>query len=184
MVEDIIADWNVAKSDTCGVILRYFNPVGAHESAQIGEDPQGYPNNLMPFVQQVAIGKRKQLQVHGDDYPTTDGTGVRDYIHIEDLAQAHLDAVNFAAKSKGTHRFNIGTGRGYSVMEVVKSFEKVNDIKVAYEIGPRRPGDIAEMAANPKLAKSELGWEAKYDIDDMCKSAWEFQKENPDGYSK
>ena len=184
MVENIIADWNIAKPETTGVILRYFNPVGAHESSEIGEDPQGYPNNLMPFVQQVAIGKRPFLHVHGNDYKTVDGTGVRDYIHIEDLAHAHLDAVNFAQTAKGTHRFNIGTGRGYSVLEVVNAFKNASGKEVPFQIGPRRAGDIAEMAADPSKAEKQLGWKAKRGIDDMCKTAWAFQSKNPDGYLK
>ncbi len=184
MVEHIISDWNIANPDTTGVILRYFNPVGAHESHEIGEDPQGYPNNLMPFVQQVAIGKRPFLHIHGNDYDTGDGTGVRDYIHIDDLAQAHLDAVNFASKSTGTHHFNIGTGRGYSVLEVVTAFEAASGKSIPNKIGPRRAGNIAEMAADPQKAKTILGWSARYDMDAMCKSAWGFQSQNPNGYEK
>ncbi len=163
-------------------ILRYFNPIGAHESGLIGEDPKGIPNNLLPYVSQTAIGKLEKLHVFGDDYPTHDGTGVRDYIHVVDLAQAHLAALDRAMAVTGTEYYNVGTGVGYSVLDIVKAFEKASGKKVPYVIDGRRPGDIAECYADPSLAKEVLGWEAKYGIERMCKDADRWQSMNPDGY--
>ena len=164
-------------------ILRYFNPIGAHESGLIGEDPKGIPNNLLPYISQTAIGKRDKLHVFGDDYPTHDGTGVRDYIHVVDLAKAHLAALDRAMAVTGTEYYNVGTGVGYSVLDIVKAFEKASGKKVPYVIDPRRPGDIAECYADPTLAKTMLGWEAKYDIERMCRDADRWQSMNPDGYA-
>ena len=164
-------------------ILRYFNPIGAHESGLIGEDPKGIPNNLLPYISQTAIGKRDKLHVFGDDYPTHDGTGVRDYIHVVDLAQAHLAALDRATAVTGTEYYNIGTGVGYSVFDIVKAFEKASGKKVPYIIDPRRPGDIAECYADPTRAKEILGWQAKYGIERMCKDADRWQTMNPNGYS-
>lgn len=164
-------------------ILRYFNPIGAHESGLIGEDPKGIPNNLLPYISQTAIGKRDKLHVFGDDYPTHDGTGVRDYIHVVDLAQAHLAALDRATAVTGTEYYNIGTGVGYSVFDIVKAFEKASGKKVPYVIDPRRPGDIAECYADPTRAKEILGWQAKYGIERMCKDADRWQTMNPNGYS-
>ena len=183
MVEDVLRDgkkaqplWNVA-------ILRYFNPVGAHVSGLMGEDPTGIPNNLMPFIAQVAVGKREKLSVFGDDYPTTDGTGVRDYIHVEDLASAHLAALDKLWREKNTFiTANVGTGRPYSVLEMVFAFEKASGKPVPYEITSRRLGDIAECYADPALAKELLGWQAQYDIERMCEDTWRWQKNNPSGY--
>lgn len=164
-------------------ILRYFNPIGAHESGLIGEDPKGIPNNLLPYISQTAIGKRDKLHIFGDDYPTHDGTGVRDYIHVVDLAQAHLAALDRATTVTGTEYYNIGTGVGYSVLDIVKAFEKASGKKVPYVIDPRRPGDIAECYADPTRAKEILGWQAKYGIERMCKDADRWQTMNPNGYS-
>ena len=164
-------------------ILRYFNPIGAHESGLIGEDPKGVPNNLLPYISQTAIGKRDKLHVFGDDYPTHDGTGVRDYIHVVDLAQAHLAALDRAMSVTGTEYYNIGTGVGYSVLDIVKAFEAASGKKVPYVIDPRRPGDIAECYADPTLARENLGWSAKFGIERMCKDADRWQTMNPDGYA-
>ena len=164
-------------------ILRYFNPIGAHESGLIGEDPKGIPNNLLPYVSQTAIGKLEKLHVFGNDYPTHDGTGVRDYIHVVDLAQAHLAALDRALAVTGTEYYNVGTGVGYSVLDIVKAFEKASGKKVPYVIDARRPGDIAECYADPTLAKEVLGWQAKYGIERMCKDADRWQSMNPDGYT-
>ena len=181
MVEDILRD--LYKSDpSCKIaLLRYFNPVGAHESGLIGEDPSGIPNNLMPFVAQVAVGKRPKLQVFGNDYPTPDGTGIRDYIHVDDLAAGHLAALN-ALQQPGLVTVNLGTGRGYSVLEMIKAFETASNNKVAYDIVARRPGDIAACYADPALAKELLGWEAKLGLERMCKDAWRWQSLNLHGY--
>ncbi|NOR46309.1 MAG: UDP-glucose 4-epimerase GalE [Candidatus Delongbacteria bacterium] len=167
-------DWNI-------VILRYFNPVGAHGSGKIGEDPE-YPANLLPFVSQVAAGIREKVVVFGDDWDTIDGTGVRDYIHIVDLAKAHVKAIDKLSNAKGTFIYNIGTGRGYSVLEMIKAFGKACGHEVPYEVGPRRDGDIAEVLADPSKANNELGWKAEYGLEDMVNSAWKWQKENPKGY--
>ena len=184
MIEQILTDAASANPELSVVLLRYFNPIGAHESGLIGEAPNGIPNNLMPYIAQVAVGKREKLSVFGNDYPTHDGTGVRDYIHVVDLAQGHVAAIDFAAKNKGTEIVNLGTGIGYSVLDLVKSFEKVNGIKIPYVIAERRAGDVAEMYADPKKAKELLGWQAKKNIDDMCRDTWNWQKNNPNGYDE
>ena len=181
MVEDILADVHKADPSWAIARLRYFNPVGAHESGLIGEDPSGIPNNLMPFVSQVAVGKRQKLAVFGNDYPTPDGTGVRDYIHVDDLAAGHLAALN-ALQNPGLVTVNLGTGRGYSVLEMIKAFEAASGKKVAFDIVARRPGDIAACYADPSLAKELLGWEAQHDIDRMCADTWRWQSMNPLGF--
>lgn len=182
-VEEILKDWVNANPKNTAILLRYFNPVGAHASGRIGEDPNGIPNNLMPFVSQVAVGRRAKLQVFGDDYDTKDGTGLRDYIHVSDLARAHVAAVNYAATHEGVEAINIGTGHGATVLDVIKSFEKASKCTIPYEIVPRRAGDIASSLADPSKAKKLLGWQAKYTLDDMCESAWKWQSENPNGYA-
>ena len=182
MIEQILTDTAKANPELSVVLLRYFNPIGAHESGLIGEAPNGIPNNLMPYISQVAIGKRDHLSVYGNDYPTHDGTGVRDYIHVVDLARGHVAAIDFAAKHKGTEIINLGTGVGYSVLDIVKSFERVNGITIPYVITARRPGDIAECYANPDKAFRLLGWKAEKNIDDMCRDTWNWQKKNPNGY--
>ena len=166
------------------VLLRYFNPVGAHKSGMIGEDPQGIPNNLTPYITQVCIGRRDKVHVFGNDYPTKDGTGVRDYIHVVDLAAGHVAAVKYAAANKGTVAINLGTGVGYSVLDVIHAFEKAVGHEIPYQIDPRRPGDIAVCYADPTKAKELLHWEATRTIDDMCADAWRWQQQNPYGYSK
>jgi UDP-glucose 4-epimerase len=166
------------------VLLRYFNPVGAHISGTIGEDPNGIPNNLMPFITQTAVGKRSCLSVFGDDYDTPDGTGVRDYIHVVDLADGHLKALEKIADLQDVLTVNLGTGNGYSVLDMVKAFEKASGKEVPYCIAPRRSGDIAECYADPSYAKEILGWEAKRGIDEMCEDSWRWQSMNPDGYGK
>ncbi len=181
MVEDILRDLYKSDSSWRIALLRYFNPVGAHESGLIGEDPSGIPNNLMPFVAQVAIGKRDKLQVFGNDYPTSDGTGVRDYIHVDDLAAGHLSALNVLQKP-GLHTVNLGTGRGYSVLEMIKAFEAASEKSVPFEIVARRPGDIAACYADPAKARELLGWVAQHDIDRMCADAWRWQSLNPSGF--
>ena len=181
MVEAILGDLHKADPTWAIARLRYFNPVGAHDSGLIGEDPSGIPNNLMPFVAQVAIGKRAKLAVFGNDYPTADGTGVRDYIHVDDLASGHLVALN-ALQKPGLVTVNLGTGRGYSVLEMVKAFEAASNKPVPYDIVARRPGDIAACYADPSLAKQLLDWEAKHDIDRMCADTWRWQSKNPQGY--
>lgn len=184
MIEQILTDATVADKDLSVVLLRYFNPIGAHKSGRIGEDPTGIPNNLLPYITQVAVGKLPQLGVFGNDYPTHDGTGVRDYIHVVDLAKGHVKAIEYASKNKGTEIFNLGTGTGYSVLDIVKAFEKANDITIPYAIKPRRDGDIAECYADPVKAKEKLGWQAEKTIEDMCKDSWRWQSENPDGYGE
>jgi UDP-glucose 4-epimerase len=181
-IEEILRDLYVADKNWKVVLLRYFNPVGAHKSGRIGEDPNGIPNNLMPFISQVAVGKRKELSVFGDDYDTHDGTGVRDYIHVVDLAQGHVKALQKIDALDAVLTVNLGTGKGYSVLDMVKAFEKASGKKVAYTIAPRRPGDIAKCYADPSYAKEMLGWEAKRGIDEMCEDTWRWQSNNPDGY--
>ncbi|MBO6524437.1 MAG: UDP-glucose 4-epimerase GalE [Balneolaceae bacterium] len=182
-IEYILKDLWIADNSWNITLLRYFNPVGAHKSGLIGEDPNGIPNNLMPYVSQVAVGKLEQLSVFGDDYPTPDGTGVRDYIHVVDLAIGHLKALeNLKDAMGGVNVYNLGTGKGSSVLEMIKAFEDASGKKVAYKIGPRRPGDIAECYADPKLAKKELGWEAERGIKEMCEDGWKWQSNNPNGY--
>ena len=182
MIERILKDVTVAYPEMSVAVLRYFNPIGAHESGLIGEDPKGIPNNLLPYVSKVAFGKLECLKVFGDDYPTHDGTGVRDYIHVVDLAKAHLKALIRTTVSKGIDYFNVGTGNGYSVLDVVKAFEKASGNSVKYEIAPRRAGDIAECYADPTKAYELLGWRAEYGIERMCIDAARWQKNNPDGY--
>ncbi len=182
MLEEVLHDVQKADPEWNVVLLRYFNPIGAHKSGKIGENPNGIPNNLMPYITQVAVGKRKELGVFGNDYDTPDGTGVRDYIHVVDLAAAHVCALKAIERKCGLGVYNIGTGHGYSVLDVVKAFVKVNGVDVPYCIKPRRPGDIATCYCNPAKAKAELGWEAKYGIEDMCRDSWNWQKNNPDGY--
>ena len=184
MNEQILMDFAKADENLSVVLLRYFNPVGAHKSGLIGEDPTGIPNNLMPFISQVAVGKREQLNVFGNDYNTPDGTGVRDYIHVVDLAKAHVKAIDYAMEHKGSEVFNIGTGVGYSVLDMVKAFEKVNDIKIPYVIAPRRPGDVDECYADSSKAAKMLGWKAEKTLEDMCADTWNWQKNNPNGYAE
>ena len=183
MVEEIMQD--LAKSDDSWriALLRYFNPVGAHPSGMIGEDPNGIPNNLMPFVSQVAIGKREQLSVFGNDYPTKDGTGVRDYIHVVDLAIGHVRAIEKLRTTTGAHAWNLGVGTGYSVLEMVAAFEKASERSVPYQVVPRRAGDIAACYANPDKAFKELNWKAEKGLDDMVVDGWRWQSQNPDGYN-
>jgi UDP-glucose 4-epimerase len=182
MVEEILRDLYLSDPEWKIVLLRYFNPVGAHKSGMIGEDPNGIPNNLMPFIAQTAVGKREKLRIFGDDYNTPDGTGVRDYIHVVDLAQGHLNALEKINVLEGVLTVNLGTGRGYSVLEMVHAFEKASGRSVPYEIAPRRSGDIAQCYADPSYAKEVLGWEARYDVDEMCEDAWRWQYQNPNGY--
>ncbi len=178
MIEQILRDVCVADKEFCAILLRYFNPIGAHKSGLLGENPNGIPNNLMPYINQVALGKLDHLNVFGNDYPTVDGTGVRDYIHVVDLAKGHVKALAKARKITGAEAYNLGTGRGYSVLEIVKAFEDSNNIKVKYEITARRPGDIAECYADPTKAKEELGWTANKTLDEMCKDSWNFTKKS------
>ena len=182
MIEVILDGAAFADKDLSVVLLRYFNPVGAHESGLIGEDPQGVPNNLMPYISQVAIGKREYLSVFGSDYETKDGTGVRDYIHVVDLANGHACALNYAAEHKGIEVFNLGTSVGYSVLDMVKAFEDANGVKVPYKLVDRRPGDIAECYADATKSRELLGWTAKKTLVDMCRDSWNWQSKNPNGY--
>lgn len=183
--EQILTDATVADKDLSVVLLRYFNPIGAHESGLIGESPNGIPNNLMPYITQVAVGKREQLGVFGDDYDTHDGTGVRDYIHVVDLANGHLKALEYLNKgNKGTEIFNLGTGTGYSVLDIVKTFSSVNNIEIPYKIMDRRPGDVATVTADPTKANGKLGWSAKFGLEQMCRDSWNWQKNNPNGYDE
>lgn len=182
MMEQILEDAAKADDELSVVLLRYFNPIGAHESGRIGEDPQGIPNNLMPYISQVAVGRREKLTIFGNDYPTPDGTCRRDYIHVMDLAEGHVKAVEYAASNKGLEVFNLGTGTPYSVIEIVEAFESVNNIKITHEFGPRRAGDLPEFWANADKASQVLGWSTKRNLDDMCRDTWNWQKNNPDGY--
>ena len=182
MVEHVLTDLSASDREWNIVLLRYFNPVGAHLSGLIGEDPAGIPNNLMPFITQVATGKRDKLSIFGDDYDTPDGTGVRDYIHVEDLADGHLKALNKLAANAGLCTFNLGTGQGYSVLEMVKAFEAESGQAVPYAIVPRRSGDVAACYADPTLARQELGWQAQKGLEDMCRDSWRWQSQNPNGY--
>ena len=163
-------------------MLRYFNPVGAHASGLIGEDPGGIPNNLMPYISQVAVGTLPHLNVFGDDYPTADGTGVRDYIHVVDLARGHIDALRAFSEKETVSTYNLGTGQGYSVLEMVRTFEMVSGRPIPYQIAPRRPGDVAVCYADPSLAEQELGWRARHGLEDMCRDSWRWQQNNPNGY--
>ena len=176
MLEEVLSDVQKADPEWNVVLLRYFNPIGAHKSGLIGENPNGIPNNLMPYITQTAIGIREELGVFGNDYDTHDGTGVRDYIHVCDLATGHVAALQAIERKCGLAVYNLGTGHGYSVLDVVNAFEKANGLKVPYSIKPRRPGDVATCYCNPEKAKRELGWEAKYGIEDMCRDSWNFQK--------
>ncbi|YCA44051.1 UDP-glucose 4-epimerase GalE [Bacillus sp. JZ8] len=182
MLEQVLGDIANADPEWSVVLLRYFNPFGAHESGQIGEDPKGIPNNLMPYVTQVAIGRLEKLSIFGNDYPTKDGTGVRDYIHVVDLADAHVKALHKTNEDKGVHAYNVGTGTGYSVLEMVKAFEKVSGKEVPYQFSPRRPGDIATCFADPTKAYKELNWKATRGLEDMCRDSWKWQSQNKDGY--
>ena len=182
MIELILNDIYASDNDWSITILRYFNPIGAHESGMIGENPNGIPNNLMPYVTQVAIGKLPQLSVFGDDYDTPDGTGVRDYIHVVDLALGHIKAVEKVLSASGINVYNLGTGTGYSVLDIVKAFEKASGRKVNYKIAPRRDGDLAICYSDPSKALSELGWKAERNLDRMCEDSWRWQKNNPNGF--
>lgn len=183
MLEDIMMDMQKADPEWNIVLLRYFNPIGAHPSGRIGENPNGIPNNLMPYVTQVAVGKRKELGVFGNDYPTPDGTGVRDYIHVVDLAKGHVAALQAIERKCGLGIYNLGTGHGYSVLQLVETFKKVNDIDIPYSIKSRRAGDIATCYSNPAKAEKELGWKAQYGLEEMCRDAWNWQHNNPEGYT-
>ena len=182
MGEQILRDIAKADSEWSVVNLRYFNPVGAHESGRIGEHPNGIPNNLMPYISQTAIGRRDHLNVFGNDYPTPDGTGVRDYIHVVDLARGHVAAIEYLMSHTGEAVFNLGTGRGYSVLDMVHAFEEANGVRVPYEIAPRRAGDLAVCYADPAKSAEVLGWHAEHDLMDMCRDTWNWQKQNPNGY--
>ncbi|RDW22408.1 UDP-glucose 4-epimerase GalE [Oceanobacillus arenosus] len=184
MIEEILGDVAFADPSWSIAILRYFNPIGAHESGRIGEDPNGIPNNLMPYISQVAVGKRKQLQVFGDDYPTKDGTGVRDYIHVTDLAIGHLRALERVQMTTEIEAFNLGTGFGYSVLEMVTAFEKAAGVAIPYQLVDRRPGDSSICYADVTKARKELNWKAIRGIEKMCEDTWRWQRENPDGYAK
>lgn len=184
MLEQIMMDMQKADPKWNMVILRYFNPIGAHQSGKIGESPNGIPNNLMPYITQVAVGKLKELGVFGNDYDTPDGTGVRDYIHVVDLANGHVKALKAIENNCGLAIYNLGTGQGYSVLDLVKAFEEANGIKVPYVIKPRRPGDIATCYSDPSKAERELGWKAQYGIVDMCRDSWRWQKNNPNGFEE
>lgn len=182
MLEQILTDVHTSDPEWNVILLRYFNPIGAHESGLIGEDPKGIPNNLLPYVAQVAIGKLECVGVFGDDYDTPDGTGVRDYIHVVDLAKGHVQALNKIKEKAGCKVYNLGTGKGYSVLDVIHAFSKACKKELPYQIKPRRAGDIATCYSKCDLAKEELGWEAQYDLDAMCSSSWKWQSMNPDGY--
>lgn len=182
MIEQMMADLAVSDPNWSVALLRYFNAVGAHESGRIGEDPSGVPSNLMPYITQVAVGKLKELQIFGGDYETSDGTGVRDYIHVTDLAQGHLRALNYVLSYKGVEAFNLGTGRGYSVLEVIEAFKTVNKVAVPYKIGDRRAGDVATNFADPSKARNLLDWRAEKDLEGICRDAWRWQEQNPKGY--
>ena len=182
MIEEILMDINRAHPEFNIGLLRYFNPFGAHESGEIGEDPNGIPNNLTPYITQVLIGKLAQVSVFGDDYPTHDGTGVRDYIHVVDLARGHIKALAKLTENPGVVAYNLGTGQGYSVLEVISGFAEASGKQVSYRIAPRRPGDIASCYADPTKAEKELGWKAEFGLFDMCRDSWNWQLKNPDGY--
>lgn len=182
MLEQVLMDVQKADNEWNVVILRYFNPLGAHASGRIGENPNGIPNNLMPYITQVAVGKRAELGVFGNDYPTHDGTGVRDYIHVVDLANGHVSALKAIESNCGIAIYNMGTGHGYSVLDMVNAFVNVNGVEVPYSIKPHRAGDIATCYCNPAKAKAELGWEVKYGIEEMVCDSWNWQRENPEGF--
>lgn len=183
MLEQVLTDLHVSDPEWSVVLLRYFNPIGAHKSGMIGEDPKGIPNNLVPYIAQVAVGKREKLGVFGDDYDTHDGTGVRDYIHVVDLARGHVKALQKFEDKPDVYIYNLGTGNGYSVLDVLHAFEKACGKTLPYEVKARRPGDIATCYADPAKAKAELGWEAEYGIEEMCEDSWRWQSQNPDGYN-
>ena len=183
MIEQILRDVAYANKDLSVVLLRYFNPVGAHESGLIGEDPSGIPNNLMPVITQVACGKLPMLKVYGTDYPTRDGTTIRDYIHVMDLARGHVKAIEYAQGHTGAEAINLGTGNGYSILEILRAFQDVNEIQVPHQMADRRPGDVPECYADPQKAYKLLGWKAEKTLEDMCRDAWRWQKKNPKGYS-
>jgi UDP-glucose 4-epimerase len=178
----MLRDLYVSDNSWCIALLRYFNPIGAHESGKIGEDPKGIPNNLMPYISQVAVGRLEKLNVFGNDYNTVDGTGVRDYIHVVDLAKGHVAAVNWALKNEACEAFNLGTGNGVSVLQLKDAFGKAAEMEIPFVIAPRRPGDIAECYADPAKAARLLGWEAEYDLKRMCEDSARWQRNNPDGY--
>jgi UDP-glucose 4-epimerase len=182
MIEEILKDIHVSDPEWNIALLRYFNPVGAHDSGQIGEDPNGIPSNLLPYITQVGVGKLKELQVFGNDYPTPDGTGVRDFIHVVDLAAGHLHALNKIVENPGIVTFNLGTGRGYSVLEMISAFETASGRHIPYRIVARRPGDVASSYADPSKAQREMGWTACRFLDDICRDAWKWQSQNPNGY--
>jgi len=183
-IEEMLRDVYVSDNTWSIALLRYFNPIGAHESGTIGEDPKGIPNNLMPYIAQVAVGRLPRLNVFGNDYNTVDGTGVRDYIHVVDLAEGHVKAVDWALKNEGCEAINLGTGNGISVLQLRDAFVKASGAEVPYVIAPRRPGDPDEVYANANKAKELLGWEAKKDVDDMCRDSWNWQSNNPNGYGE
>ena len=183
MTEQILSGMCTADSSWSVALLRYFNPIGAHESGRIGEDPRGIPNNLMPFITQVAVGRREYLSIYGNDYPTPDGTGVRDYIHVVDLAKGHVAAVRYVTEHTGCEVFNLGTGVGYSVLEMVKTFEKANNLTLPYKIVDRRPGDLPTCYADPAKSAEVLGWRAEKNLEDMCRDSWRWQSQNPMGYA-
>ena len=183
MTEQILSGMCTADSSWSVALLRYFNPIGAHESGRIGEDPRGIPNNLMPFITQVAVGRREFLSVYGNDYPTPDGTGVRDYIHVVDLAKGHVAAVRYVMEHTGCEVFNLGTGVGYSVLEMVKTFERANNLTLPYKIVDRRPGDLPTCYADPSKSAEILGWRAEKNLEDMCRDSWRWQSRNPMGYA-
>ena len=184
MTEQILSGMCTADSSWSVALLRYFNPIGAHESGRIGEDPRGIPNNLMPFITQVAVGRREYLSIYGNDYPTPDGTGVRDYIHVVDLAKGHVAAVRYVTEHTGCEVFNLGTGVGYSVLEMVKTFEKANNLTLPYKIVDRRPGDLPTCYADPAKSAEVLGWKAEKNLEDMCRDSWRWQSQNPMGYGE
>ena len=184
MTEQILSGLCTADKDWSVCLLRYFNPIGAHESGCIGEDPRGIPNNLMPYITQVAVGRREKLSVYGNDYDTHDGTGVRDYIHVVDLAKGHVAAVDYVLRNRGCEVFNLGTGNGYSVLDMVNTFARVNAVEVPYVITDRRPGDIATCYADPTKSRKLLGWAAERNLADMCRDAWNWQSKNPMGYGE
>jgi UDP-glucose 4-epimerase len=184
MIEEILRDLYISDNEWSIALLRYFNPIGAHPSGRIGEDPNGIPNNIMPYITQVAAGKLKELRVYGNDYPTPDGTGIRDYIHVVDIAIGHVKALEKVLRTTGVEAYNLGSGRGYSVLELVSMFEKITGIKIPYKIVDRRPGDVAVCYADPTKAKEKLGWVATRRIEDMCRDAWRWQSNNPNGYQE
>ena len=184
MLETVLQDLYKSDNEWNVILLRYFNPVGAHPSGLIGEDPRGIPNNLMPYIAQTAAGRREYLSVFGNDYPTPDGTGVRDYLHVVDLARGHVAAMDYMAERKGVFVFNLGTGHGYSVLDMVHAFEKATGKKVPYKIAPRRAGDVAEVYCDPGKAERELGWKAEHSLEDMCRDSWNWQSKNPNGFAE